>query len=152
MSGEKREPPKVELLPVDVTTPVFKNFFIRNVTCNGAEKAILIRGIPEMHIKNILLENMLLQTNQGVDIQEASGITFKAVTVLSKLTNPVIYLLNSDAITFEQFNYSNGAALLIQTQGERTNHINFNQVDASKAQKKVTADFGSKETDIIWKN
>ncbi|WP_262915599.1 glycosyl hydrolase family 28 protein [Niabella ginsengisoli] len=39
--GEKRELPKVEMLPVDETTPVFRNINISNVYCNGAKKPYL---------------------------------------------------------------------------------------------------------------
>ena len=59
-AGEKREPPKVETLPVTEATPQFRNFTINNVVCNGAEKAIFVRGLPEMNVKNIVLENMVL--------------------------------------------------------------------------------------------
>ena len=79
LAGEKRELPKVEFKAVDETTPVFKNFHISNVYCNGAEKGIFIRGLPEMHVKDIVLENMVLQAKKGIDVQEASGITFKNI-------------------------------------------------------------------------
>src|SRR5690606_23849512 len=52
-AGEKRELPKVEFKPVDETTPVFKNFHISNVYCNGAAKGIFVRGLPERHVKDI---------------------------------------------------------------------------------------------------
>jgi DNA sulfur modification protein DndE len=38
LAGEKREPPVVEMKPVDETTPQFQNFYFRNITCNGAAK------------------------------------------------------------------------------------------------------------------
>jgi hypothetical protein len=43
----------------------------------GAEKGIFVRGLPEMHVKDIVLENMVIQAKKGIDVQEASGITFK---------------------------------------------------------------------------
>ncbi len=89
LAGEKRELPKVEFKPVDETTPVFKNFHISNVYCNGAEKGIFIRGLPEMHVKDIVLENMVLQAKKGIDVQEASGITFKNIKIISDETEPV---------------------------------------------------------------
>ena len=54
LAGEKREPPKVETLPVTEATPQFRNFYIKNVVCNGAEKAIFVRGLPEMNVKDIV--------------------------------------------------------------------------------------------------
>ena len=58
LAGEKRELPPVEFKKVDETTPVFRNFNIKNVYINGAEKAVFIRGLPEMHVKDIVLENL----------------------------------------------------------------------------------------------
>jgi len=56
LAGEKRELPKIELKAVDETTPVFRNFHISNIYCNGAERAIFIRGLPEMHVQNVVLQ------------------------------------------------------------------------------------------------
>src|SRR3954467_7778592 len=101
LAGEKRELPKVETLPVTEATPQFRNFVVKNVVCNGAAKGIFIRGIPEMHVKDVHLENLTLQANKGIDCQEASGITFKNITILSKETRPVVDIINSDHLTFD---------------------------------------------------
>ena len=84
LAGEKRELPKVEFKPVDETTPVFKNFQISNVYCNGAEKAIFVRGLPEMHVKDIVLENMVLQAKKGIDVQEAPVLHLKILKSSAK--------------------------------------------------------------------
>jgi hypothetical protein len=106
LEGEKRELPKIEMKAVDETTPVFKNFYISNVYCNGAEKGIFLRGLPEMHVKNIVLENMVLQAKKGIDIQEASGITFRNITILSKETTPVIDIVQSDNLIFDNIRFA----------------------------------------------
>ena len=88
LAGEKRELPKIEFKPVDETTPQFRNFNIKNIVCNGAEKAIFIRGIPEMHVQNVMMENMVLQARKGADIQEASGILFKNIKIFQPGNGP----------------------------------------------------------------
>ncbi|MDQ3683830.1 MAG: glycoside hydrolase family 28 protein, partial [Bacteroidota bacterium] len=60
-TGEKREPPKVESKPVSEETPQFKNIHITNVVADGADKAIFVRGLPEMNVKNIVMQDMVLQ-------------------------------------------------------------------------------------------
>ncbi len=143
LAGEKRELPKVEFMPVDETTPVFQNFHVSNVYCNGAEKAIFIRGLPEMHVKNILLENMLLQANHGMDIQEATNIMFKNITVLSNETNPVIDIVQSENLLFDNISYKSDAALLFQINGERTKNIAIKNTDASKTKEKIKYELGA---------
>jgi DNA sulfur modification protein DndE len=150
LAGEKREPPKVELLPVDETTPQFQNFYFRNITCNGAAKGIFLRGIPEMHVKNVWIENAVLQADEGIDIQEASNININNVTILSRNTNPVAYVLNSDNININDLKYKDSADLLLQVQGARTKDIKFLNSNPSAAKQKLLADFGGTEAMVTW--
>jgi len=151
LAGEKRELPKVETLPVNEATPQFRNFNIKNVVCNGAAKGIFIRGIPEMHVKDIHLENMVLQAEKGIDCQEASGITFKNITILSQQTNPVVDIINSDRLTFDKLIYKKDAELLFRVAGERTKSINIQNTDASKAKEKIQYEFGASEQNVTIK-
>jgi polygalacturonase len=148
LAGEKRELPKVEFKTVDETTPQFRDFHITNIVCNGAEKAIFIRGIPEMHVKDIVLENMVLQANKGIDIQEASGIQFRNVKLISADTNPVVDIVNSDNINFVNLTYKYGSELLFRIGGDRTSKINIKNTDASKAKQKIQYEFGASEKNV----
>ena len=150
LAGEKREPPVVEMKPVDETTPQFQNFYFRNITCNGAAKGIFVRGIPEMHVKNVWIENAVLQADEGIDIQEASNINLNNVTMLSKNTKPVAYILNSDNISINNLKYKDSADVLAMVQGDRTKAISILNTDATKAKQKLMAGFGVKEADVSW--
>ncbi len=141
--GEKRELPKVEAKPVDETTPSFRNFHISNVYCNGAEKGIFVRGVPEMHVKNIVLENMVLQADKGIDVQEASNITFRNIKVISKETNPVVDVIQSDNLVFDNITFKEGAELLFRISGDRTKDIKVKNTDASKAKEKASFELGA---------
>jgi len=150
LNGEKREPPKVETKPVDETTPQFRNFYLRNITCNGASKGIFVRGIPEMHVQNLLIENAVLQSDEGIDIQEASGINLSNITLYTKNSSPVAYVLNSDSITLNNIKYNDSAAVLLQVQGERSNNIAFLNSNLNGAKQKLLADFGATEAMVRW--
>jgi polygalacturonase len=151
LAGEKRELPKVEFKPVDETTPVFKNFHVSNVYCNGAATAIFVRGLPEMHVKDIVLENMVLQANKGIDVQEATGITFRNIKVISNETNPVIDVVHSDKLVFDNITYKNGAELLFRISGERSGNISINKTDASKAKEKISYELGASVKSVTIK-
>jgi polygalacturonase len=145
LAGEKRELPKVEMKVVDETTPQFRNFYISNVYCNGAEKGIFVRGLPEMHVKNVVLENMVLQADKGIDVQEATGITFKNIKIISKETNPVIDVVQSDKLLFDNITYKDGSELLFRISGERSKNISIKNTDASKAKEKIKYELGAVE-------
>ena len=150
LSGEKREPPKVEFKPVDETTPQFRNFYFRNITCNGAAKGIFVRGIPEMHVKNIWIENAVLQASEGIDIQEASNINLKNITMISKNTRPVAYVLNSDSIRIDGLRFKDSAEVLLQVQGERSKDIQLLNSNTAAAKQKLIAGFGAGEAMVSW--
>ncbi len=152
MAGEKREPPTVEILPVNETTPVFRNFFMDNINCDGASKAVFVRGIPEMPIKNIHLNKLIIRADKGIDIQEAQDIFIKNSTVVSKEVNPVTYILNSKNIQLENLNYSNNTSLFLLLQGPRSGKIMLNGVLSKQANKFFAADFGATEIMVEQKN
>ncbi|MDQ6756768.1 MAG: glycoside hydrolase family 28 protein, partial [Bacteroidota bacterium] len=121
--GDRREAPKVEALPVNETTPQFKKFYVNNIVCNGAEKAVFIRGIPEMHIQNIELKNMVIQADKGIEMSEATGIKFVNVQLITKDTNPVADILNSNNVIFDNLIYPSSSELLFRIGGERSGNI-----------------------------
>ena len=142
-AGEKREPPKVEMKPITEETPQFRNIHINNVVANGAEKAIFVRGLPEMNVKNIVLENMVLQAKHGLDMTEGSDITLKNIRILTKDTNPVMNIHNSQGITLQAITYNNNAELLLNISGEKSKRIKVNGTDASKAKKGIEFSYGA---------
>ncbi|SFP85268.1 glycoside hydrolase family 28 protein [Parafilimonas terrae] len=137
--------PQVEYKPVDAGTPVFKDFYFDNVVCNGASEAIFIRGLPEMHISNINLSNMVLQANKGIECSEATGINFKNIQLVTKETSPVIHVINSDKILFDNIGYNDNAALLMKLSGEKTKDIKIVNSNTSNA-KQLAAFNGTEES------
>jgi polygalacturonase len=151
LAGEKREAPKVELLPVTDATPQFRGFYVKNVVCNGADKAIFIRGLPEMSIKNINLEDINIQSKSGVICEEATGIKIKNLFLLVTDSNPVISLLNSKNVLFDGVKYNDGAELFVKVNGDRNGNISFKNVDTSKTKKKVELGEGVTESVLEMK-
>jgi hypothetical protein len=151
LTGEERELPKVEFKPVGETTPQFRNFHISNVYCNGAAKGIFIRGLPEMHVQDIKLENMVMQADKGFDIQEATGISFKNIKVLSKETSPVIDIVQSEKLVFDNIRYKDGSEILFRVSGERSGNISIRNTDASRAKEKIVYELGATEKSITIK-
>lgn len=145
LAGEKRELPKVEFKTVDETTPVFRNFHISNVYCNGAEKGVFIRGLPEKHISGIVMENMVIRAHKGIDIQEASDIRFKNVKLISHSADPLVDVLQSDRIYFDGLKYETGTPLLFRISGERSALVDWKNIDTSAAQKLVSYELGATE-------
>jgi polygalacturonase len=143
LAGEKREPPKVETLPITEATPQFRNIYAKNIVCNGAAKAIFVRGLPEMNVRNVYLENMVLKTKEGLDCTEGSNIQLRNVQLLTDNTDPVMNIHNSKNIVLDKIGYKEGTELLLNISGEKSEKIILRNTDASKTKKKVEFNYGA---------
>ncbi len=142
MAGEERAEPVVEVLPVDETTPQFRNFYINNVVCNGAATGIFLRGVPEMQIKNIVMENMVLKADKGIVLNEAKGITLKNIDVEVLPGNPVADIYNSTDIQFEKFSYNGKPAQLFRVGGAKSKNIEVKKTSVN-AEQPVVLEFNA---------
>jgi polygalacturonase len=147
LAGEKREPPKVQTLPVSEETPQFQNFQIKNVVCNGAAKAIFVRGLPEMNVKNISLKDMVIQADEGLDMTEGNNISLKNITLITKQVNPVMNIHNSSHIHLENIGYAK-ADLLLNVTGEKTSDIIVTGTNTTNSRKVVELNYGAKQNAV----
>ncbi|WP_342645930.1 glycoside hydrolase family 28 protein [Mucilaginibacter sp. CSA2-8R] len=127
----------VALPPVTEATPQFRDFYVSNVACNGADRGLLIRGLPEMSIKNINLDNINLKTKNGIEIIEGKGINLKNVFVESTNANPLITVRNSNDVKFDNLRYGANTQLLFSIGGKRSGNIQVLHSDLSKAAKQT---------------
>jgi len=123
--GEK--PP---VFPVNESTPQFRDFYISDIRCDGAQKGVFVRGLPEMSIKNINLNNLDLKVNTGVEIIEAEDIHLYNISVHTERSNPVIAITNSSNIDFKQVNATPNSNLLFSISGERSKNITASNIIA----------------------
>lgn len=63
--------------------PQFSDFYISDISCKGAKKAIAIRGLPQAPVSRIHFENVTIIADQGYDAQNATDIRFKKVKVIT---------------------------------------------------------------------
>jgi polygalacturonase len=133
LAGEKREAIKTVTVPVTEATPQFKNFYIKDVVANGAEKAIFFRGLPEMNIKDIHLENVTIKAKKGIEIIEAAGIFLKNINVITEDTSPVVMIQNGSNINISNLKYPDNSKVLFDVSGEKTKGVKISGTDVSKA-------------------
>lgn len=138
--------PRDERPIVNEGTPIFRNMKFENIVCHGAKKGIFVRGLPEMPIQNIAIENATLQAEEGAILIDASGITCKNVALLSKKTEPVISIENSQKVTFENIEVNKGAKRFFTISGERTKNIAVSKTKLEQANQKVEWKDGAVES------
>ncbi len=138
--------PRDERPIVNEGTPIFRNMKFENIVCHGAKKGIFVRGLPEMPIQNIAIENATLQAEEGAILIDASGITCKNVALLSEKTEPVISIENSQKITFDNIEISKGAKRFFTISGDRTKNIAVSKTKLEQASQKVEWKDGAMES------
>ena len=99
--GEAAIKPIIEKFPVTEATPQFQNFYFDQIVCNGARKAVFVRGLPEMPIKNVQLSNLYMSANEGVAIQEAEGVSITSSTIVTNTIGPIVTVSNSSNINID---------------------------------------------------
>jgi DNA sulfur modification protein DndE len=138
--------PEIEFQPVTEATPRFKDIHINNVVCKGAETAIFVRGLPEMNITGITLENISMQTKKGFVCIEGDNIKLKNATLITQET-PVISVQNSKNLILDNIGYKPGT-LLVNISGGRSKAIRLVNTDTRKASDEVV--FGQNVSKEIW--
>lgn len=147
-AGEERRPPNVEKKPVTEETPQFRNFHISNIHCDGAKKAIFVRGLPEMPIHGIHFSGLAMSTTEGIDIQEGTDIRISNSVIVAKDTNPLVYVLNSQEIALDGVSSDVPVETLLHVQGERSAKIVVKNIDIPYINNKLQVDQGAQAASV----
>ncbi len=73
--------PGAPVPPVTEETPSFRNIFIKDVVCRSAGQAALFNGLPEMPMKNVVIEDSRFRANKGFVLNHVDGLTMRNVVV-----------------------------------------------------------------------
>ncbi|HEY4327497.1 MAG TPA: glycoside hydrolase family 28 protein [Mucilaginibacter sp.] len=134
---------KAEILESNAGTPQFRNFFIDNLVCDGADRGMLIRGLPEMSIQNIYISNSKIRATHGADIIEAKNIFFQDVTFACSNTRPLINIENSQQLTFDRIFSQKQPELFFSINGDRSKQINVQHTNISEVRSQVDFNYGA---------
>lgn len=125
------------IYPVTVATPQFHDFKISNVVCAGAKRGLFVRGIPEMHVKDVALKNITLQAAKGVDIIEAANISLENIILKTKDTKSLIDLHNATNVSFNKVSSDDALKNIFSVSGQRNKNITASGVTVPQAKNKV---------------
>jgi polygalacturonase len=92
--GQKQEGNKApeKVYPVTEETPIFRNIYFKNINAVNSYEAITLKGLAEMNLKNIVIEDSKFDTKKALTITDADGIILKNVTLAySEGTGAIVY-------------------------------------------------------------
>ena len=74
----------IDPMPVDETTPEFRDCHFSGIVCAGAKQAIYINGLPELPVSGLDFTDCTFTAKKGVEMHFQKDITFNNVTVNGK--------------------------------------------------------------------
>ena len=87
-------------MPVDETTPEFRDIYISDVVCNGAARAMYFNGLPEMPVSNINVSDCTISSRVGIQMSWSRDVTLKNVKVVPQVGEP-LFTMNVTNLTVE---------------------------------------------------
>lgn len=129
--AESDKNPVIESLPVSEATPQFRAFFINNITCTDAERGIVVRGLPEMNVKNINVKNSIFGAKTGMACIEGDGITLQNI-VFNTQSEAAINISNSRRLSFNNITFNGVSKTALNMEGSKTASIRFVASDVTK--------------------
>ncbi|WP_242696449.1 glycoside hydrolase family 28 protein [Longitalea luteola] len=132
---------KVDIPAVNEGTPQFRKFYINNIVCEGADRAMLIRGLPEMSIRDIHLSDVVIKSRRGPDVIEAQDVSLANVALQCEASSPLINIENSRDLSFRKVTALTTPKQFYSINGDRSKGI---QVDA-EVEKNVIFNYGAEK-------
>lgn len=123
--------------PVSEETPQFKNIYISEVICRGAEQALELLGLPEMPLQNIDLRNVSISASRGISCINAERVTLTNVEILSQ-KGPIMAFHNSTNVDIDHATYRSGAEVFLALSGSKTAKISVRKTNLSDSIKEIS--------------
>ncbi|MHC4687729.1 MAG: glycosyl hydrolase family 28 protein, partial [Planctomycetota bacterium] len=108
--------------PTSDKAPLFRNIHVKNLVCNGTEEAIVIRGLAEMAIGRVTLDNIVVKAEKGIEITDAKDVVLRGISVDHE-KGPWASITNSRNITFEGATCPDNMKTFLELKGPRTSDI-----------------------------
>lgn len=116
--------------------PIFRNFDIRNLTCQGAPTAILMRALADAPIENVRFENIRISSERGVVCENVKNIVFETVSV-TPAKGPVYDIHNGAGVLIQNNTVPGNTTVFLEVSGAASSDIRIRKTDLSGASESV---------------
>jgi polygalacturonase len=106
----------------DGKAPTFRNIQIRDITCDQARSAARMIGQSDAPFRDINLENIVIQANEGLYCVAANGMNLVNVRI-TPLLGPVLALKDTQKVLIHGLNTVDGHRVFLDLRGRQTRNI-----------------------------
>jgi polygalacturonase len=139
---------KVDVPKVSIKTPQFKDIEISNIVCNGASKGVFIRGLPEMAVDNIQMDNLRLNVTKAIEITDAKNIAIKNSNILAADKETSVYIENGADIMLDGVKFEQAVKVSLNINGASSKDIDIQNFDRPKSEIQPVFNHGATEKSI----
>lgn len=111
-------------MEINEGTPQFRDIFIEDTVCAGAELGIQLKGLPEMPIRSIHLNRVSIEAKQAIECTNAENISLRNITVVPE-SGPVVRVHNSHNIVLEEVAAKTESDILLHVTGKNSEDIRW---------------------------
>jgi polygalacturonase len=123
-------------MPVNEGTPQFRDIVLERIFCSGADRAVMLEGLPEMPIRAVVLNDVRIRARRGLATIGADAITLRRVEIGVR-SGPVVALRDSRNVSIEGGAAPAGTDVFLRVDGAATSGIRLSGVDLRQAKKAV---------------
>lgn len=134
-----------EIFPVTEKTPSFKDIYMKNIYVDGAAQAGFFRGLPEMNLHNIHLENAIFKTEKGLTLIDAHQIDLKNVNIINTKAEAIV-LYNSQKVKIDKLSFHENPSAAIKIMGEKSKNIQLSKSDFKNINTQINFDGNAKQS------
>ena len=118
--------------PVNEGTPQFRDIVLSRILCRGADRAVMLEGLPEMPIKGITLDDIRITARRGLATQDAEAITLRSIDI-RPANGPVVAVRDSRNVSIEGGAAAPGTGVFLRVDGSSTRDIRVSGVNLAGA-------------------
>jgi polygalacturonase len=128
--------------PATKTLTEFRNIHVEDLTSWGGYRSVEIGAYADQPVENITLENVFITAEEGLVLENATGVTFNKVNILphsGKGTDlePVMRIINSRDVTISGSRPFVGTNTFLRIEGGASENIRLLDNDVSNAAREV---------------
>jgi polygalacturonase len=133
---------------VNDKTPIFQDFYIDSVYCDGAKQAIRVAGLPEMPVHDIQISNCAIKAEKGFESNLASDFTLKNVEIIPE-KGSIYSLSETKNFVIDKATLPKNTDVFLYVGGKNSSGIKLIGTDLSSAKTPVKFGEGADSSAVV---
>jgi polygalacturonase len=137
-------------MPVNEGTPQFRDIVLTRILCRGAERAVMLEGLPEMPIRGIVLDDVRISARRGLATVDAQDVTLRRLVITPEV-GPALAVRDSRNVSIEGGAAAPAADVFLRVDGAASAGIRLTGVSLAGAKTPVDRGPGVGQDAVVVK-